>query len=108
MSQNQIYVGNLAYSVTEEDLTEFFNQYGDIETVKLIMDRETGRSKGFAFISFVGQDAAKNALEANGADLKGRNMKVNPAKAGGAGSGGGGGRRRSSGGGNQGDRRSRW
>lgn len=114
MTQNQIYVGNLAYSVTEDDLNEFFAKYGSIETVKLVMDRETGRSKGFAFISFADQQAAQAALEANGADLKGRNMKVNPAKEGGTtggrpgGNGGRGGRPGGNGGGRGGDGRSRW
>lgn len=100
MSQNKIFVGSLAYAVSSNELEEFFSQYGDIESAKVITDRETGRSKGFAFITFVKQQSAEAALEANGTSLKGRNIIVNMAKeddrrtggGGGRGAGGGGGR----------------
>lgn len=80
MSQNKLYVGNLAYEVSEENLQEHFGQYGEIAEVKLIMDRETGRSKGFAFVTFVSADSADSALAANGVELEGRAMKVNLAR----------------------------
>lgn len=102
MSQNKVYVGNLAYSVTEDDLHEFFGQYGQIAGAKLVMDRETNRSKGFAFITFDNAAGAQAALASNGMDLQGRPLKVNMAKeddrngggrmGGGAGRSGGGGR----------------
>ena len=98
MNDSKIYVGNLSYEVNSDDLHDFFSQYGELAEVKLITDRETGRSKGFAFLSFATGEAAQAALAANGVDLKGRNMKVNMAKEdnrrrGGGGAGGGGGRR---------------
>ena len=113
MNQSKIYVGNFSYSVTEEELNEFFSQYGAIQELNLIKDRETGRSRGFAFISYDSQQAAQNALAANGNEFKGRNLTVNMAREerrGGAGGGGGGGRdgrRQGSGGGNGGGR-ARW
>ena len=81
MSQNKIYVGSLSYDVTADDLQSYFGQYGDIEEAKLIMDRETGRSKGFAFITYATQDAAQAAVsKANGVDLQGRKIRVNIAR----------------------------
>ena len=81
MSQNKIYVGSLSYNVTADELQSFFGQYGDIEEAKLIMDRETGRSKGFAFITYATQDAAQAAVsKANGVDLQGRKIRVNIAQ----------------------------
>jgi RNA recognition motif-containing protein len=102
MQQNKLYVGNFPYSVDEEQLRGLFSPYGEIEELALIMDRETGRSKGFAFITFVTQQAAETALEKNGHDLAGRALRVNMAqekgggrggrRGGGGGGGGGGGR----------------
>ena len=80
MNQNKIYVGNLAYSVGQDDLEDFFGKFGDIKETKLITDFETGRSKGFAFIEFEAQSSAQNSLEANGTELSGRNLKVSMAK----------------------------
>lgn len=80
MNENKIYVGNLSYSVSEDDLKQHFDQYGPIGEVKLIIDRDTNRSKGFAFITFDSKDAADAALAANGCDLQGRAMKVNVAR----------------------------
>ncbi|WP_259430881.1 RNA-binding protein [Coxiella burnetii] len=81
MSQNKIYVGSLSYDVTADELQSFFGQYGEIEEAKLIMDRETGRSKGFAFITYGTQDAAQEAVsKANGIDLQGRKIRVNIAR----------------------------
>ena len=79
-------------------LEEAFGAHGTITELKLIKDRDTGRSKGFAFISFEDQGQADNALALDGTDLDGRTIKVNPAKS------DGGGARRSGGGGRGGDR----
>ncbi len=80
MSENKLYVGNFPYSVTERDLREVFQVYGDIESVNVIVDRETGRSKGFAFVTFASADAASKALEQNGKEMNGRPLKVNVAQ----------------------------
>lgn len=106
MSKN-IYVGNLAYGTTEDDLREVFGQHGSVTRTQIIMDRETGRSRGFGFVEMSdGADAAIAAL--NGAEFQGRTLTVNEARAredrprdggGGSGGGGGGGGGRRSGGG---------
>lgn len=88
MQQNKLYVGNFPYSVDEDQLRELFSPYGEIEELALIMDRETGRSKGFAFITFATQQAAESALEKNGVDLSGRALRVNMAQEKGGGRGG--------------------
>ena len=73
---NKLYVGNLAFSVTEEQLTELFSQYGTVQSVKVIKD-ESGRSKGFGFIEMGSDDEAANALRnLNGKDVSGRAIKV--------------------------------
>ncbi len=95
MNQNKVYVGNLSYETTSDDLQALFGQYGKIDELKLITDRDTGRSKGFAFITFENGNTAQNALAQNGQDYQGRKLKVNFAKEAGA----GGDRRRSGGGG---------
>lgn len=95
MSQAKIYVGNLSYDVTSNDLQDHFGRYGEIAEVKLITDRGTGRSKGFAFITFTTDQSAKDSLASDGVELGGRKMKVNEAKEdrrNGGGGGGGGGR----------------
>jgi RNA recognition motif-containing protein len=76
-----IYVGNLSYSVTEDDLTQTFAEYGTVKNVQLPKDRETGRFRGFAFVE-MGTDAEETAaIEAlDGAEWMGRNLKVNKAK----------------------------
>ena len=75
-----IYVGNLPYSVDENDIRELFEEYGTVTSVKLISDRETGRLKGFGFVDME-DAAANNAIdELNGADFNGRNIKVNRAR----------------------------
>lgn len=79
MSQSKIYVGNLSYQVSQEDLNEFFGQFGAIQDVKLIKDRETGRSKGFAFITFENTDGMQGALDLNGSEYEGRKIKVSVA-----------------------------
>lgn len=76
-----IYVGNIAYSVSEDDLREVFEQYGPVSKVKVIIDRETGRSKGFAFVEMDNDEEAGAAVSAlNDYDFQGRPMKVNEAR----------------------------
>jgi RNA recognition motif-containing protein len=106
MEQNKLYVGNFPYSVDETQLRGIFSQYGEISDLKLITDRDTGRPKGFGFITFATQAAAEKALEQNGKDLGGRPLKVNVAtdKPRTGGGGGGGFRGGNGGGGNRGPR----
>lgn len=92
MSQNKLYVGNFPYSVTETELRSLFSNYGQINELAMIMDRETGRPKGFAFITFATQQSAEQALEMNGRDVGGRPLKVNVAMEREGGRSGGGGR----------------
>ncbi|MFZ0791241.1 MAG: RNA-binding protein [Chromatiaceae bacterium] len=76
-----IYVGNLAYSVTQEDLRDAFAAYGEIASVNLITDKFTGDSKGFGFVEMPNNSEADAAIKAlNETPLKGRNLKVNQAK----------------------------
>jgi len=110
MQQNKLYVGNFPFSVEEAQLRELFSDYGEISELAMITDRETGRSKGFAFITFATQQAAEKALELDGKDLGGRKLRVNMAQErdskGGGGRGGRGGR--GGGGGRSGGGHSRW
>ncbi len=99
MSQNKIYVGNLSYDVTSDDLQDLFGEYGGLADVKLITDRETGRSKGFAFITFESDQGVQASLAADGTELKGRKMRVNVAREDNRSSGGGAGGRGGAGGG---------
>ncbi len=100
----KLYVGNLPFSATEENLNETFAACGTVDSVKIITDRETGRSKGFAFVEMSSDSEAQSAISKyNGADFGGRAMTVNEAKpmaprdnnsrGGGFGGGGGGGGR---------------
>ena len=76
-----IYIGNLAYSVTQEDLTQIFEEYGKVKNVTLPTDRETGRVRGFAFVELdspTGEDAAIEALD--GAEWMGRDLRVSKAR----------------------------
>ncbi|MCG6941829.1 MAG: RNA-binding protein [Thiohalocapsa sp.] len=76
-----IYVGNLPYSVTDDDLREAFSQYGSVDTVNLITDKFSGQSKGFGFVEMGNNAEADAAIKAlNGTDFKGRNITVNQAK----------------------------
>jgi RNA recognition motif-containing protein len=76
-----IYVGNLSYSVTEDDLTKVFSDYGAVKRVQLPIDRESGRPRGFGFVEMESDTAELNAIEAlNGAEWMGRVMKVNKAR----------------------------
>ena len=94
-----IYVGNLPYTATEEDVTDLFASYGPVDRVKIITDRETGRSKGFAFVTLGDQSQLNTAIEAlDGQDFQGRALRVNASEpkeprsgGGGGGYGGGGG-----------------
>lgn len=110
MSKN-LYVGNLSFSTTSDDLRTAFSQFGTVQSASVVMDRETGRSRGFGFVEMAdGGDEAVNAM--NGADFQGRKLTVNEARpreergggggrggprggggGGGYGGGGGGGRR---------------
>jgi len=92
--QNKLYVGNLPFSVDESQLRGIFSQYGEISELALIMDRDTGRPKGFGFVTFANQQSAEKALEQNGKDLGGRPLKVNIAVDKPRTGGGGGGRPR--------------
>jgi RNA recognition motif-containing protein len=106
-----IYVGNLSYQVTQEDVTTVFAEYGTVKRVQLPTDRETGRPRGFGFVEMsteAEEDAAIEALD--GAEWMGRDLKVNKARPreerpaarnGGWGGGGGGGNRRGGGGGDR-------
>ena len=77
----KLYVGNLSYQTTEEDLQAKFAEFGSVGSVKLITDRDTGRSKGFAFVEMGSEDEAQATIDAlDGQDFAGRNIKVNIAK----------------------------
>lgn len=89
---NRLYVGNLSFQTSEEELRSAFAQFGEVTEVKLVLDRDTGRSRGFAFVSFAnGQDASRAIQEMNGAMLDGRALRVNEAEERQNRSGGGGG-----------------
>ena len=95
----KLYVGNLSYDTTEDGIRAKFGEHGSVESANLIIDRATGRSKGFAFVEMTNDDEAKAAIQAlDGADFDGRNIKVSVSKpqerrsGGGRGFGGGGNR----------------
>lgn len=112
----KIYIGNLPYKATEDDISDIFTKYGAIEQVALIRDRATNQPKGFGFVTFESADAAQAALAENGQELLGRSMKVSIAKekepgemgGGRGGRTGGGGSRGGFGGGRSGGRDSGW
>ncbi len=121
---NKLYVGNLAYSVRDEDLQQQFSAFGQVQSAKVMMERDTGRSKGFGFVEMGSADEAQAAIEGlHGQQVGGRALTVNVARpmearpprtggggygggggGGGYGGGGGGGGRGSYGGGGGGDR----
>ena len=77
----KLYVGNMAYSTTEDQLRQLFSEAGTVEEVSIIIDRETRRSKGFAFVTMASsEDAAKAISMFDGKDVDGRTLKVNEAK----------------------------
>ncbi|MCA1849956.1 MAG: RNA-binding protein [Acidobacteria bacterium] len=125
----KLYVGNLSFKTTSDDLREHFSQAGEVESASVIEDRETGRSRGFGFVEMATPEGAQAAIEQfNGKDLNGRNLTVNEARpktdrgggggrggyggGGRGGYGGGGGRDRDrggyGGGGGRNDREPRW
>ncbi|KZV53374.1 glycine-rich RNA-binding protein [Dorcoceras hygrometricum] len=86
------FVGGLAWATTDQSLEQAFSQFGDVIESKVINDRETGRSRGFGFVTFKDEQAMRSAIEEmNGQDLDGRNITVNEAQSRGNGGGGGGG-----------------
>ena len=107
----KLYLGNLPFSASDEDIREAFAAYGTIEDLFIPLDRETNRPRGFAFITLADDDLARKAIEEmDGFDLQGRNLRVNEAEErrpqqNRGGGGGGGGDRRGGGGGGGGDRR---
>ena len=102
-----IYVGNLSFQTTEQDLEAAFSAYGQVERAQLVKDRDTGKSRGFGFVEMTDDAGAERAIEAlNGSQLDGRSLTVNEARPREArpsgGGGGGGGNRFGGGGGNRG------
>ncbi len=76
-----LYIGNMSFQTTENDLTELFKTFGQVTRVHIAMDRETGRSRGFAFVEMaVDAEAAKAIAGLDGKDIGGRNLKVNEAR----------------------------
>jgi RNA recognition motif-containing protein len=110
----RIFVGNLSYQTTEDQLTDLFSEVGQVESATIVTDRDTGRSRGFAFVE-MDKDAAAQAIEKfNGVELNGRTINVNearprPERSFGGGGGGGRGGYGGGGGGGRGQRREpRW
>ena len=106
-----IYVGNLAFSVQDDELQEAFAEFGVVESARVIVDRESGRSRGFGFVKMPNQEEGQAAIEAlNESDFQGRPLRVReaeerkPRSGGFGGGGGGGGFNRGGGGGYRGDR----
>ena len=115
----KLYIGNLSFDTTQQDLEQLFGEIGTVESANLIEDRDTGRSRGFAFVEMSSDEEAQNAIsQFNGKEVDGRELKVNEAKpqtnraSGGGGGrggyGGGGGGNRGGGGGGYGGGGSRW
>lgn len=106
----KLYVGNLAYGMTDSDLQNLFEAHGQVQSAQIIMDRDTGRSKGFGFVEMSSDSEAQSAIEAlNGQEVNGRPLTVNEARpkedrggGGGRGFGGGGGGGRGGSGGGRG------
>src|SRR6201995_6157561 len=94
----KIYVGNLPFSATDEEIRALFAAHGTVESVALPTDRDTGRPRGFGFVEMSQADASRAIQALNGKDMGGRPLRVNPAedkpRGGGGGGGGGGGRNR--------------
>ncbi|MDH4261786.1 MAG: RNA-binding protein [Spirochaetia bacterium] len=90
----QIYVGNLDYGTNDQALTDLFSPFGEVVSAKIIMDRDTNRSKGFGFVEMASKNEGIKAIsKLDGQDLNGRNIKVNEAQQKPQGGGGGGGNR---------------
>ena len=102
----KLYVGNLSYGVTDSQLEQLFSAHGAVQSAQVIMDRDTGRSKGFGFVEMSNAGEAESAINAlNGVENDGRALTVNEARPKAEGGGGGGGRGRSDYGGGGGGRR---
>jgi cold-inducible RNA-binding protein len=79
--QNKLFVGNLSFEVTERDLLDMFSPHGSVTEANLMLDRSTGRSRGFAFVTMATDEAAQAAIQAlNGSEFKGRALTVNIAR----------------------------
>lgn len=78
--EQRLYIGNLSYNAKEEELKNLFAQYGTVQSVSVITDKMTGRSKGFAFVEMATPDEAQKALSLNGTDFMGRNITVAEAR----------------------------
>src|SRR5690348_7214639 len=77
----KLYVGNLSFNTTNQDLNDLFGQIGTVESANVVEDRETGRSRGFGFVEMASQQDAENAIsQLDGKEFDGRNLKVNEAK----------------------------
>lgn len=77
----KLYVGNLSYQMSDSDLEQTFSEFGDVQSAKVIMDRETNRSKGFGFVEFSSKEAGEAAIESlNGREISGRSIVVNEAR----------------------------
>lgn len=88
----KIYIGNLPFTSTENELRDLFARHGEVQSVNVIMDRDTGRARGFAFVEMSNEaDAAKAIKDLDGSELGGRNLRVNEAEDKPRGGGGGGG-----------------
>ncbi|HUQ51391.1 MAG TPA: RNA-binding protein [Gammaproteobacteria bacterium] len=76
-----IYVGNLSYGMSEDELRNAFGEYGEVSSVKILMDRETGRSRGFGFVEMPNNSEAEKAIaQLNGKDVGGRALRINEAR----------------------------
>lgn len=79
--EKRLFVGNLSYNLTQEEMAELFAQYGNVESAKILTDRETGRSKGFGFVEMSTPEEAQEAIsKLNGYDFQGRKMSVSIAR----------------------------
>ena len=76
----RIYVGNLPFTASEDDVRELFEEHGEVNTVDLIMDRQTGRPRGFGFVEMPSEDADKAISTLNGSSMEGRPLTVNEAR----------------------------
>ena len=105
MSENKLYVGNLSFKTTDDQLAQLFSQYGSVGSASIVTDRETGRSRGFGFVEMGSDQEAKAAISGlDGQMVEGRTIQVNIARPRESGGGGGGGRGGRGGGGGGGGR----
>lgn len=80
MSKKKVYVSNLNYSITKDELRDFFSQCGEVLDISIPVDRDSGRSRGFAFVEFADEQNIQAAMQLAGQELKGRNVNVSEAK----------------------------